>query len=97
MPFSQWLKNTKHAQTWNNLLLAGGMFVSMLVAVIVVIHVNDQREERQKREGRAATCFLVNTILAAYEAEDNPPPSETRENVIAAWREIGRLAKCPER
>ena len=87
-------------------MLALGMFVSMLVAVIAVQQYNNVREanaeraivvaEAQRREqSRVATCTLVKTMLAAYE-EPNGPITEIRQNVIDAWRYIGNLAKCTD-
>lgn len=83
------------------LVFALGVLACMATTVGVTLSVVQrqnreiQRQElRQQEEGRRATCALVGRILAAYEADEDAPPSETRTNVINAWRDIGRLARC---
>jgi hypothetical protein len=79
VPFHRLFKGTKHPDAWNNLTLAAGMFVSMLVAVICVQTYNERREaeaqraiqvaeDRRREQSRVATCTLVRTMLAAYRA-----------------------------
>jgi hypothetical protein len=75
-------------------MLAAGMFISMLVAVVAFQTYNDRRVAEQRETSRQAACTLIRTVLAAYQEDPNPPVSKTRENLIEAWHTIGVINRC---
>ena len=92
MPFRRWFaqRGTDHPVAYSIALLAGGMFVSMLVAVFISVAASN----RALRESEQRSCAALRAELEAY--TETPPTTAAGRNIMRAKLEQYRVQRCPE-
>lgn len=96
-PLQKWMTDHGHPGWYSWLVVIGGAFTSMVVAVgisIAVFRDGQEQIERQREMGRQATCLFVNKINKAYERE--PAQTDAGKAQQQAWRELGITFRCTQ-
>lgn len=105
MPFRYILKRggVDHPIGYSLLLLAAGMFVSMMVAVIISVSASNRaikqsqgQQAQQQKAARHAACLVIVTQDNVYHDPSAPPASEAGRNAADAWRNLRNVFQCDQ-
>lgn len=110
MPFRRFFAahGAKHPVGYSYAVLIAGILACMMISVVISVRASNRATEAVRREvqaslerehatreaGRAASCFLINSQIAAL--REVPPPTAAGRNVLQAWEMASRAFGCPQ-
>jgi hypothetical protein len=110
MPFRQWFakRGAKHPVAYSNALLAGGVLVSMTIAVVISIQASNRAIQQSIARERAATAKAeameqqrraegrqtVCTVIREMIKVYTDPATQTGRDAAVAWRGLASTYHC---
>lgn len=105
-PLQKWMTEHGHPGWYSWLVVLGGAFTSMLVAVGISVSLNNRALARDRAQDQAvaeakaieqerallASCLVIRRMQAVY----SDPETETGRDAAVAWKDLGKIFGCKE-